>query len=1040
MADFTQVGVEAVVKNFAKFNKDLNAMNKAIATSGKESAAAASATNKFNATMSSFATGGLSLVLRGLADFGKAVVEEGSAFQKEMSNVGAISGAVGKDFDALSQQAVKLGSTTKFTATEAAEGMSFLAMAGFETNEIIGAMPGTLNLAAAANLDLGTSADIVSNIISGFGATAESTNQYVDVLTRTFTTSNTSLQQLGAGMKFVAPVAKSLGYTVEDTAAAMGILGNAGIQGSLAGTTLRGVMLSLASPTKAAQSVMDELGIAVFDAQGNMLPMPQIIGNINRATAGMTQEQRNATLQTLVGAKRLAGFNILLAEGEQGLARYTSELSSGTTAADIASKQLDNLSGDVTLLQSSFSGFKIGLFQLLEPTLRDAAQGAIILTTKLQEGAASWVWVVDAAREINNLNGGLEGTALTLKSLNDATKGWAGLLNPLAGALGNVSDVYLQFTGEIEVQNDAVEAESDSWTRQMGIVDNVADSQSTLASNVIDAADAEDVLTDAIDETSNAAYSQYEVLAQSTENFKDQSLQRIAAMGEERKAAQENAKAQMEMLSTLATDTASFYTSLRSARDENIASEQVYNANLASIRSGANEELKAQETALSDELVSLEQQRQEKIQWVLTGAHARTQEENDRDLAYWNQHFDQLVADTQTKYGEQTAAIQSEMTRQEAAAQAARDKEVAEQQAHLEELKLNAALATLETTGQLQQFTGGLAVSAQEAAELIRAGVLPVTNELGVAIQGALGQLQSQEAATATQAQANQGVLQEALAGTLQSTQNLEAGITNLASPFAKLGTETAPITGEAMGLMFDNLTLQTDTFTQGPATMMDQKFMDFNTITLPTTQTTYDTSFVSMTDSTNTLITTVQTLVSNITSIGTETETAANKVVKAAEKMAKGFKEAGQAIEKYLWPAIKEAIKLLERLEHQANTAKGAISQISGTDRAAADTGHYGMGLSYGIGLQNGLGLGFTVPPGYPNDSYGPIFVESGEQMLVTPRGTTIDEVVMDRLMSAGMVNASMTVNNFEMNVSTVASAQAVIQQYEVAKAMIAQ
>jgi phage-related tail protein len=196
MPAFTPVGVEATVRNFGKFNNDLKAMNKAIQQSGKHSEQAAKATKRFNTTLTSLSAGGLDMVLRSLVTFGKAVVEEGAAFQKAMSNVGAIAGATGADFQKLEQQAVNLGSTTKFTAIEAAEGMSFLAMAGFETNEIVGALPGTLSLAAAGNLDLGTSADIVSNILQGFGANAEQTKRFVDVLAKTFTTSNTNLVQL----------------------------------------------------------------------------------------------------------------------------------------------------------------------------------------------------------------------------------------------------------------------------------------------------------------------------------------------------------------------------------------------------------------------------------------------------------------------------------------------------------------------------------------------------------------------------------------------------------------------------------------------------------------------------------------------------------------------------------------------------------------------------------------------------------------------------------------------------------------------------
>ena len=319
------------------------------------------------------ALGGIALLGAGLA----SSVKEGMAFTKTMSNVGAVSGAVGKDFEKLTQQAKDLGSTTKFTATEAAEGMTFLAQAGFKTVDILEAMPGVLNLAAAANLDLGSSADIVSNVLSGFGAEAKETGKFVDILTKTFTTSNTDLTQLGQAMKFVAPVAKGLGLSVSATASAIGVLSNSGIQGALAGTTLRGVLSSLANPTIAASKVMKNLGFSVFDAAGRMKPLPVIMGGIADATAGMTQEQRNSTLATLVGMQRQAGFQVLLAAGETGLQKYGDLLRDSLgTAAGVAATQLDNLSGDVTLFQSAVSGLKIKTFEKLEPVLRGIARAA----------------------------------------------------------------------------------------------------------------------------------------------------------------------------------------------------------------------------------------------------------------------------------------------------------------------------------------------------------------------------------------------------------------------------------------------------------------------------------------------------------------------------------------------------------------------------------------------------------------------------------------------------------------------------------------
>src|SRR5699024_5729548 len=172
--------------------------------------------------------------------------------------------------------------------------MQYLAMAGYESNEIISAMPGVLNAAAAGQVELGTAADITSNVLSGFGLQASETSRVADVLTKAFTSSNTSMESLGETMKYAAPVAKAAGFSLEETAAAAGILGDSGISASQAGTTLRGVMLRLINPPKQAAEALDALGISVTDSSGKIKPLYKIIEELQKATAGMTDAQKSA--------------------------------------------------------------------------------------------------------------------------------------------------------------------------------------------------------------------------------------------------------------------------------------------------------------------------------------------------------------------------------------------------------------------------------------------------------------------------------------------------------------------------------------------------------------------------------------------------------------------------------------------------------------------------------------------------------------------------------------------------------------------------
>lgn len=217
-----------------------------------------------------------------IVGMGVAMIKTAGDFEQSMNKVSAISGATGADFDMLRNKAKELGATTSFSASQAADGMSFLAMAGFEANEIVSAMPGVLNLAAAGNMDLATSADIASNILTGFGMTAEESNRMVDILAKTFTSSNTNLVQLGEAMKYVAPVAHGFGVSVEETAAIVGMLSDAGIQSSMAGTTLRNIIVTLGEAS-------DELGFSMYDATGAMLPMADILDRLTEKTGGAQQ-------------------------------------------------------------------------------------------------------------------------------------------------------------------------------------------------------------------------------------------------------------------------------------------------------------------------------------------------------------------------------------------------------------------------------------------------------------------------------------------------------------------------------------------------------------------------------------------------------------------------------------------------------------------------------------------------------------------------------------------------------------------------------
>lgn len=269
------------------------------------------------------------------------VVKLSGDFEKSMNRVSALSGATGQELEKLAGQARQLGADTQFSASEAADAMSFLAMAGFDVNQIYSSMPGTLNLAAAAQLDMGSAADIVSNIMTGFGLEASELEGAVDILSKAFISSNTDLRQLGDGMKFVGPIASGLNVPLSSTTAALGALSNAGIQGGMAGTTLRMILGTLASEA-------DKLGIATTNAAGDLLPLADIIDALNEKGMSTTE------VLDVFGQRGGPGMAALLAQGGTSLRAFTAELDdAGGTAQRVAETQMQGLHGMVKELQSA---------------------------------------------------------------------------------------------------------------------------------------------------------------------------------------------------------------------------------------------------------------------------------------------------------------------------------------------------------------------------------------------------------------------------------------------------------------------------------------------------------------------------------------------------------------------------------------------------------------------------------------------------------------------------------------------------------------
>jgi len=309
--------------------------------------------------------------------FGKEVYQVGSEFQAQMSRVQSISEATDEQLADLTQTAKDLGASSSFSASQAAEGMEFLASAGFKVEEIIAAMPGMLDLAASSGEDLATSADIAASVLRGFGMEAEDAAHVADVLAKNAAATNAAVYDTGEAMKYVAPLANTMGLSFEEVAASIGLMSNAGIKGSQAGTTLRGALSRLAKPTEVMQVTMDELGLSFYDSEGKMKSLTEMITMLQTNMSGLTEEQQQNALVTLFGQEALSGMMVLLEAGPQALAELTEAYEECDGAAeDMAATMLNNLKGAVEAFGGAVETAQINLYDRFEPAMTSTVQTA----------------------------------------------------------------------------------------------------------------------------------------------------------------------------------------------------------------------------------------------------------------------------------------------------------------------------------------------------------------------------------------------------------------------------------------------------------------------------------------------------------------------------------------------------------------------------------------------------------------------------------------------------------------------------------------
>lgn len=318
-------------------------------------------------------------------------LSEGVNFNSQMSRVQALT-RLDKDSPALAElraQSQQLGADTMFSATQAAQGQAFLAMAGFKPQAIMAAMPGLLDMSKAGDMDLGRGADIASNILSAFGIDPSQMGQVADVLTKTFTTSNVTLEMLGNTMSYVGPVARAAGVDLETVSAMAGLLGNVGIQGEKAGTAMRAMLLRLAAPTSKAAKTIKTLGVQTADAAGNIRPVVDLLGEIAAKTEKMGSAERMEILKDIFGEEPAAAMSELIEKaGSDGIRQYLAEVRDNAGAAQRTAKVMaDNMEGDLDELSSAWADVRIATNDANDGWMRAAAQGL----TDVVRGVSGWV-------------------------------------------------------------------------------------------------------------------------------------------------------------------------------------------------------------------------------------------------------------------------------------------------------------------------------------------------------------------------------------------------------------------------------------------------------------------------------------------------------------------------------------------------------------------------------------------------------------------------------------------------------------------------
>ena len=386
-SELSDAGVNTA--NLSAENERLAKTYDKVKKSQEELAKVSAALEQNNAAISQTKTQ-LAGTLGTLAALGGAIyagpVKKAAEFEAQMSTVKAISNASADDMKRLSEEAKHMGATTQFTAVEAGKALEYMAMAGWKTDQMLGGLPGIMNLAAASGEDLGQVSDIVTDALTAFNMTADQSGRFADVLAQASSNANTNVSMMGSTFQKVAPVAGALGYSVEDMSLGIGLMANASIKAEVAGTSLKTALANMAKPTKQMQAYMDKYGISLTNADGSMKTFREVIDNLRSSLGGLSESEQVAAATAIFGKESFAGMLAIVNASDADFKKLSDSVNNAAGAAErMAQIKLDNFEGKVTLLKSAFEGLQIALGDALLPTFTQGAEKAAELISKLTE-------------------------------------------------------------------------------------------------------------------------------------------------------------------------------------------------------------------------------------------------------------------------------------------------------------------------------------------------------------------------------------------------------------------------------------------------------------------------------------------------------------------------------------------------------------------------------------------------------------------------------------------------------------------------------